>query len=42
MEHDEIITMLEDIGTCFGGRNFKEVKGNVSSSDLFFFDNLYN
>ncbi len=27
MEHDEIITMLEDIGTCFGGRNFKEIEG---------------
>ncbi len=26
MEHNEIITMLEDIGTCFGGRNFKEIK----------------
>ena len=25
MEHDEIMTMLEDIGTCFGGRNFKEI-----------------
>ena len=26
MEHDEIITMLEDIGTFLGGRNFKEIE----------------
>ena len=27
MEHDEIIEMLEDFGTCLGGERFKEVKG---------------
>ena len=41
MEHDEIIEMLEDFGTCLGGERFKEInnkddiiiKGKIENGD---------
>ena len=46
MEHDEIIEMLEDFGTCLGGEKFKDIsdkdtiiiKGKLENGDDIYLD----